>query len=100
MRKVSATEARVHFGELMRRATAEQEAIIVERGGEPHVVILSVTQYERLKAARETQIGWLERVDAARKRAAADLGGRSLPPAEDIIRAMREQRDDEFLDLH
>jgi prevent-host-death family protein len=39
---VSATEARIHFGELMRRAVEKQVPTIVERGGEPHVVILSV----------------------------------------------------------
>jgi len=32
-RRVSATEARIRFGELMRRAVEDKEAIIVERGG-------------------------------------------------------------------
>ena len=31
-RRVSATEARIRFGELMRRAVEDKEAIIVERG--------------------------------------------------------------------
>jgi prevent-host-death family protein len=31
-RVVSATEARIHFGELMRQAVESQEPIIVERG--------------------------------------------------------------------
>lgn len=99
MRKISATEARIHFGEVMRRAVVQQEPTIVERGGEPHVVILSVAQYERLKAAQEAHTGWQERVELARRQAAADLGDRSLPAAETIIRQMREARDDELLDL-
>ena len=99
MRKVSATEARIHFGELMRRAVTDQEPVIVERSGEPHVVILSVEQYERLRVAQEAQIDWQERVDEARRRAAGDLGDRALPPAEDVIREMREERNGELLDL-
>lgn len=99
MRRVSATEARIHFGELMRRAVSGQEPIIVERSGEPHVVILSVAQFERLKAAQEAYTGWQERVDEARQRVLADLSGRSLPPAEELIRKMREDRDGELLDL-
>lgn len=99
MQRMSATEARIHFGELMRKAVVGQEPILVERGGEPYVVILSVAQYERLKAMEEAHRGWQERVDAARQRAANDLGSRSLPPAEEVIRTMREERDGEFLDL-
>lgn len=100
MRRMSATEARIHFGEVMRRVVNEQEPILVERSGEAHVVILSVAQYERLRAAQKAQTDWRERVEVARQRAAADLGGRSLPPAEAVIREMREERDGERLDLH
>ncbi len=46
---MSATEARVHFGELMRRVVEGQEPVIVERGGKPKVVVLSVAEYERLR---------------------------------------------------
>jgi len=49
-RAVSATEARIHFGELMRHVVESQEPIIVERGGKPHVVVLSVDKYEDLLA--------------------------------------------------
>jgi len=41
-RRVSATEARIRFGELMRRAVEDKEAIIVERGGKLYVVVVSV----------------------------------------------------------
>ena len=100
MRKMSATEARIHFGEVMRFAVDEQEPIVVERSGEPHVVILSVAQYERLKAAQEVSGGWQERVEQARQQIAADLGDRPMPPVEEVIRQMREVRDGELLDLH
>ncbi len=38
-RTVRATEACIRFGEMMRRAVEEHEAIIVERGGKPYVVM-------------------------------------------------------------
>lgn len=50
---VSATEARIRFGELMQRATETQEPIVVERGGKPYVVVLSVAEYERLLAGQQ-----------------------------------------------
>lgn len=99
MRRMSATDARIHFGELMRQVVTDQEPILVERGGQAHVVVISAAQYERLKAAQDTQVNWRERVDEARKRAAVDLGRRVLPPVEEVIVEMREERDGELLDL-
>ncbi len=99
-RTISATEARVHFGELMRRVVGQQETVIVERSGEPQVVILSLAEYERLHAAQEPATGWQSLVARARQEAAADLGNRRLPEPEKIIRQMREERDAQLLDLH
>jgi len=56
-RVVSATEARVHFGELLRHVVESREAVIVERDGKPQVVILDLEQYEQLKAA-QPQSDW------------------------------------------
>ena len=99
MRTISATEARIHFGEVMRRAVTEQEPTIVERAGKPHVVIISIAQYERLKAAQKANVGWQELVNRARQKIAEELGGRTLPPPEEVIRTMREERDAQLLDM-
>lgn len=56
--KMSATEARVHFGEVLRRVQ-NNETIIVERGGKPKAVILSIPEYEKLKR-RDTRRGFGE----------------------------------------
>lgn len=50
---VNATEARVRFGEMIRRVLNDQETIIVERFGEPQVLILSLVEYHRLKATEQ-----------------------------------------------
>ncbi len=95
---ISATEARVHFGKVLRRVTEEGETVFVERGGRLAAVVLSVAEYERLLAARETT-DWRERAQRARALIKAESGGRDVPAAEDVIRAAREERDERFGDL-
>lgn len=99
-RMVNATEARIHFGELMRRVVERQEPVIVERGGKPYVVMLSIGEYERLLRAQQGQQSWKELVHQAREQIRAELGKRELPPPEEIIRQMREERDAQLLGLH
>ncbi len=97
---VSATEARVRFGELMRWVVESQKPVIVERGGKPHVVVLSVDKYESLLTGQQEQEDWRELVHQARAQIQAELGGRELPPPEEVIRQMREERDAQLLALH
>ena len=97
-RVVSATEARIHFGELMRQAVETHEAIIVERGGKSHVVVISVEEYERL-LKRQQQGDWKELVQGARGQIQADLGGRTLPRPEEILDQVRECRDEQLLGM-
>jgi len=98
-RMMSATDARIHFGELMRHVVEGQEPVIVERGGKPHVVVISVDEYERLVQARRQQEDWRDLVRQARKRVRADLGGRDLMSSEDVLRQVREGRDGELVAL-
>lgn len=58
-RAISATEARVHFGEVIKRAYVGQEAVVVEKDGIPVVVILSFPYYEQLR--RELKLARFER---------------------------------------
>jgi len=98
-RKMSATEARIHFGELMRRVVERQETVIVEHSGKPHVVVLSVDKYERLVAAQEEGEDWRELVRRSRDQVRADLGDRKLTSPEDVLREMREERDEQLTAL-
>jgi prevent-host-death family protein len=98
-RMVSATDARVHFGELMRWVVESQKPVIVERAGKPHVVMLSMGEYERLLTGRQAQDDWRELTRQARDQIEADLGERELPAPEEIIRQMREERDAQLLAL-
>ena len=98
-RTISATEARVHFGELMRSVVDREEAVVVERGGKPRVVVISVGRYERLLAAQEGREDWRELVRRSRDQVRADLGGRALTPPDDVLRESREERDDKLVAL-
>jgi prevent-host-death family protein len=98
-RVVSATAARVHLGEWMRRVVEDNERIIIERGGESHVVLLSMADYERLVQGQQRPEGWKELVDQARAQVRADLGNRQLPPADEVLRQIREERDAQLMAL-
>ena len=63
MKSITATEARVHFGEVIKRAYTEREAVVVEKDGIPIVVILSFPQYEQL--LQETRLARFERLSRA-----------------------------------
>lgn len=97
MDRVSATEARVHFGAIMRRAVEDETPILVERGGKPQVVVLSFTEYERLKGGAPIRPGWLELARRSREQIREQLAGRRLPRSEDVIREAREIRDEQLL---
>ncbi len=95
---VSATEARIRFGELMRRAVESREPIVVERGGKSHVVVMSVDEYNRLLRGQHRG-NWRELVHQARAQIRTELGERELPPSEEILQQMREERDEQLLSL-
>ncbi len=46
---VPATEARVHFGELIQAVEETGEAVLVERNGRPIVAVVQIGEYRRLQ---------------------------------------------------
>jgi len=63
LRSYSATQARVHFGEIIKRACLGQEQVVVEKDGIPMVVILSFPYYEQL--LQEIKLARFERLSRA-----------------------------------
>ena len=90
----SATDARIHFGKVMRQA--QTAPVVVERGGEPQVVILSIATYYRL--VDEAPSNWRELVRTSRNQIAAHLQGRELPDPAETIRLGRDVRDEQIVD--
>ena len=97
-RTVSATEARVHFGEVMRKA--KSGPVIVERDGKADVVVISKQEYDQLVAASSPP-DWRQLLKEAHDSIRAAVGNRKLPDPAEIIRQGREERDEQlFNNLH
>lgn len=96
-RSVSATEARVHFGELVRRVGENGETVVVERGGKPAIVVMPVAEYARLRDAATGASDWRELLNKAHAAIRAQLGRRRLPNPVEVIRKAREERDEQLM---
>ncbi|MGI8477691.1 MAG: type II toxin-antitoxin system Phd/YefM family antitoxin [Thermomicrobiales bacterium] len=96
-RTMSATEARIHFGEVLLDVSERGQTIVVERSGHPQAVIVSVGEYERLKNGAEPP-DWWELVERSQQ-AFVRLDERHplFDPVE-MIRSMREERDEQLLE--
>ena len=95
---MTATETRIHFGEVLRRVSEGRERVIVHRSGNPIAVILSAEEYERL--ARDAATAeWRELLNAAHERVRSASANGVLPDPAEVIRTMREERDERLLGL-
>jgi prevent-host-death family protein len=93
---ISATEARIRFGELIQEA--QKGPVTVEREGKPVVIVISKHHYDQL--VDKTQMtSWQDRLDELHQFLQAELGGRELPEPAEILREMRKERDERY-DLH
>ena len=99
--RVSATEARVHFGEMMRRAE-HGETLVVERSGEPRVILMSIEQYRKLRQDPESDKEgdmpeWEKKLKEVREKASRELAGKHID-WEQVIHDMREERSRHLLE--
>lgn len=95
-RTMSATEARIHFGELMRHVTEQKEPVFVERAGKLQVVVISVAEYENLVAQRASN-NWQDtfyKITELSRTIKERREGVPLTDPEEIIQEMREERSD------
>jgi prevent-host-death family protein len=96
-RTISATDARVHFGDVLRGVTERGETIFVERGGKPQAVVMSIEEYDRLRNGNGHEDDWWTLAERSRERFARELGDRPMPDIVQIINDSREERDEEIL---
>lgn len=98
---MSATDARIHFGELMRHVTEYQEPVFVERAGKLQVVVISAAEYENLIAQRKNP-GWRDTFYKITELSQTIKERREEAPLtspEEIIRQTREERSDDIQSL-
>ena len=87
-KKISALTARTQFGQIMNRAVERQERFLVDRRGEPAVIIMSVDDYLNTIAPEDTA---LKAIRDEAKRAGLDKLTMTEIDAE-IIAYRREKR--------
>jgi prevent-host-death family protein len=94
-RRISATEARVHFGELLDSVAQNHDVVYVQRAGVPQAVVVPVQVWNQLQqkedpwtaAARKMEAHWKYMEEARKAGRIKDVG----PSTEEIVRAMREE---------
>lgn len=97
-RRMTATEARVHFGEVLRDVTERGKTVVVERGGKPQAVVISLEEYQRLKRGRDERPRWEVLLEEAHAQIRREGNQPLFPPPEEVIRQGREIRDEQIRD--
>jgi len=98
-RSISATDARIRFGKLLREVAEQGETVVVERSGKAQAIVMPIPEYHRLQRLDTPDARWQALLDQAIESVDRAVGGREIPAAEDVIRSMREERDAELVDL-
>jgi prevent-host-death family protein len=86
-KKISALTARTQFGQIMDRAMERQERFLVDRRGEPAVIIMSVDDYLNTIAPEDTVLREIR--DHARK---AGLDRLTMEEIDAEIAAYRQEK--------
>jgi len=93
LKTISATKARINFGDVMKQAKIAP--VIVERGGKAEVVVLSKKAYDQLVAAK-AHADVQKRIEALHAKIRAELKGKSPTDISELIRQGREERDEQI----
>jgi prevent-host-death family protein len=89
---VSATEARIHLGELMDEVETKGQRVIIEKGGKPKVAIVSVEDFHQLPPNGSEQADWWTLVERSREQFRRAYGDKPLSiTPEELIRLIREE---------
>lgn len=100
-RRMSATEAKVRFGEVLRAVSETEADVVVEKSGNPVAVIVSFDEFKRLKQIAGEDIREFDWWSAMVENATAYRMTRNEKPITDsveLVREMREERDAELRD--
>ena len=88
-RHISATVARVRFGELLDAVRGKGETVIVEKSGEPLAALVPIAEYRRLTRRVLPQEFW-DGVQEVAEELERNLAGRPYPNERELIDAGRE----------
>jgi len=103
--RVSATEVKNSWGRVVKRVLQRREPALVESKGKPTVVILPADDYERLvternvEASKRQQLLLLDEAERFAKEVAAHYTQDYQPDSVELLRELREERDDRLMGL-
>lgn len=97
-RRMTATDVRVHFGEVLRDVTERGTTVVVERGGTPQAVVISLEEYQRLRRGGDSRPRWEILLEEAHEQIRREGNLPLVPSPEEVIRRGREERDEQILD--
>lgn len=86
---IPAVTARVHLGDIMKRAFRNREHFIVEKSGLPMVAILNADEYFELVQEREERFAVLDRIKARLPDVSPEEVERDVQAAIRVIRGRR-----------
>lgn len=100
-RQMSATQARVNFGEVLRYVSTEQHIVIIKHAGKPRAVVIGFDDYQDYKEYQQMKLdqqqlkleATLRQAQRARAQTRMELAGKTLPDIAETIQQMREERD-------
>lgn len=98
---MSATEARVHFGEVLKAVSEQGDSVIVERAGQRLAVVIPLSEYEHLRSRSDRWARSMEGIQRLREYYRAERAAGRLPDididVEGDLRRSREERDEQLL---
>lgn len=90
---ISATEARIHFGEVLQQVN--NGPVVVERNGESIAIVLSKDEYDRL-VSEAKQGNRMSLLEETHRRIRAERKGKPLPSPEEMLDDIRQERHASF----
>jgi prevent-host-death family protein len=91
LKRMNATEARVHFGEVLRAVDSRGDRVIVERDGRPVAAIVPIREFDEFWNAKADD--WLEAARRSREMVAQAYGAEPIPDADELIDGGRDDID-------
>lgn len=89
VKTIPAVTARVHLGDIMKRAFRNREHFIVEKSGLPMVAILNANEYFELVQEREARFAVLDRIKTRIPETAPEEIERNVQAAVQAVRGRR-----------
>ena len=93
-----ATEARIHPGDVLDQVEHRGSRIIIERGGRPAAMLISLPESKELGDEDIDVEALIQRAHKKRKACAKELNGQPVPDFVEIVQEMREERDAQLLE--